>query len=427
VVVSGSTGGNDVPLRRNRDFRLLWIGGVISQLGSSITQISFALLVLAITGSAGYAGLLTSGELLLHGLITLPAGVWADRFDRQKLMVVSDFVRAVLMAVLSASLIFGYVHVALVIAVAMLVSLIDGIFAPAQDAALKQLVSTRLLNEAAAMDEARNRAAQLIGPGLGGWLFALGRWVPFLGDAISYLVSGIILSGIKRPLQVNDKHTDEDESDWRSALVGIRFIVGNPFLRVTAIIAMGMTFTMAAFGLLFIVSLKESEVSSQVIGFAMASYSIAGLLGATAAPRILRAFSPRFVLTFTAWLVPVIMAVLATVEFTPAVISAACLLFFFIPSLMSMLKGYLAAIAPSNMQGRVFAGIVVIGLSIAPIAPVAFGAIFDSAGRSWAFFGMAAAGIMSALPTLSRAIRSNSDIEESEIGDPADSGASEAE
>lgn len=191
--------GTDVPLRRNRDFRLLWMGGVISQTGTEVTQIAFPLLILAVTGSAAFAGLLTSGELTVYALITLPAGLIADRFNRRRLLVWSDLTRAVLLGGLTLSVLLGHVQLALVIAVAMIVSVFDAVFGPAQDAALKELVPPRQLTDAATMDEARLRASRLIGPVLGGWLFALARWVPFLGDALSYLASGVMLGAIRKP------------------------------------------------------------------------------------------------------------------------------------------------------------------------------------------------------------------------------------
>lgn len=395
--------GSEVPLGRNRDFRRLWIGGVISGIGTEVTQIGFPLLVLAVTGSAAYAGLLQSGELAAYAAITLPAGLIADRFRRRRLLIFSDLARAVLLGALTVCVVLGWVQLGLVIAIAMVVAVFDAVFGPAQDAALKEVVPPSQLAEAAARDEARLRASRLLGPALGGWLFSLGRWVPFVGDTVSYLVSGLLLRRIEKPLDAPDEKPETIRLS--DTLAGFRLILGNPFLRVMAVISMGMTFTLAAFGLLFITGLEKQNAGSTVIGLALTAYSTAGLLGALAAPRVLRVCPPRLVIIVTAWLIPAVMLSLAVVPAVPFAIAVACLLYFCIPSLGSMSRAYLIAITPSNLQGRVSAAVMFLGLALSPIAPAAFGYVFDAAGRTWAFAGMAISGLLTAIPSLSRPIR----------------------
>jgi MFS family permease len=398
--------GTDVPLRRNSDFRKLWIGGVVSQTGTEVTQIAFPLLILAATGSAAFAGLLTSGELAVYAVTTLPAGLIADRFHRRGLLVFSDFTRAVLLGGLTVCVLLGWVHVALVIAVAMTVAVFDSVFGPAQDAALKELVPESQLTQAATTDEARLRASRLVGPLLGGWLFAFARWVPFLGDAVSYVVSGLLLGAIRKPLDAPPgAHDEGDRLRLRDALAGFRFVLRNPFLRVMAVMSMGMTFTLAGFSLIFIASLDKQQAGSAVIGLALGAYCAAGLLGALLAPHILRVCPPHLVIIVTAWVIPVVLVCLAVISSVPFAIASACLLYFCIPSLASMSRANLVAITPSHLQGRVSAALMILGLALSPIAPTVFGVVFDSAGRTWAFAGMACAGLVAALPSLTKPIR----------------------
>ena len=92
------------PLRRNRDFQLLWAGQVVSTLGSRVSTVAFPLLVLAVTGSAAKAGLTVFAETLPLMALVLPAGAVVDRYDRKWIMLVSDAVRAVAMASIAAAL-----------------------------------------------------------------------------------------------------------------------------------------------------------------------------------------------------------------------------------------------------------------------------------------------------------------------------------
>ena len=81
-----------VPLRRNRDFMLLQSGQLLSTFGSSISNLAYPLLVLAVTGSAAKAGYVGAAHFTPLLLFNLPAGVAADRFDRRRLMIMADVV-----------------------------------------------------------------------------------------------------------------------------------------------------------------------------------------------------------------------------------------------------------------------------------------------------------------------------------------------
>src|SRR5687767_15458558 len=82
-------------LRTNKDFRLLWLGQVVSQLGDWFNTIALYTLVLEITGGSGRAiGLVLVTRFLPTVVLGPFAGVIADRFDRRRVMIVSDLARA---------------------------------------------------------------------------------------------------------------------------------------------------------------------------------------------------------------------------------------------------------------------------------------------------------------------------------------------
>lgn len=175
-----------VPLRRNREFMLLWTGEALSGLGSQVSLVAYPLLVLATTGSPAKAGVVGFARTLPIAALALPAGVLADRVDRKRLMVACDAVRALALAVLAAAILTGAVPYALIV----LVALVDGtgfvVTYVSERGALRRLVAPDQLAEAVARNESRTFAAMLAGPPLGGVLFGLGRAVPFLADAVSY-------------------------------------------------------------------------------------------------------------------------------------------------------------------------------------------------------------------------------------------------
>jgi MFS family permease len=88
-------GAEDVPLRRNRDFNLLWGGQVLSDLGARISGLAFPLLVLAITGSPAKAGIIAFAGSLPLLLLTVPAGALVDRWDRKRVIIIADSARCI--------------------------------------------------------------------------------------------------------------------------------------------------------------------------------------------------------------------------------------------------------------------------------------------------------------------------------------------
>lgn len=127
-------------LRENRDFQLLWSGQVVSHLGSRISAVALPLLVLELTGSATDAGVVRFAGQLPLVLFMLPAGVLLDRTDRRRVMLVTEFVRAIAFGSIAVAIALGalaFVHIVVVAAVA---GIGLAFFEIAQRAALRQLV-----------------------------------------------------------------------------------------------------------------------------------------------------------------------------------------------------------------------------------------------------------------------------------------------
>lgn len=102
------TSATDVlPLRRNREFRLVWLADTVSSLGNGVSQLPYPLLMLAITGSPLAAGVLWITRALPYVVLGLPAGALVDRWNRRHVMIICDLVRAVNMLTIPAAVILG--------------------------------------------------------------------------------------------------------------------------------------------------------------------------------------------------------------------------------------------------------------------------------------------------------------------------------
>ena len=185
-------------LRHNRDFRLLYAGTLISLGGDWFLTVALLDLVLSLTGSATLASLMLLCQSLPIFIVTPLAGHVVDRVDRRKLMIVVDVVRtgACLLPLLArtpALLPFAYAGV-IVIAVG------SSYFEPASQAALPNLVTAEELAPANVLMGSTWGTMLAVGAAIGGVVtMRFGRDVAFIVDAVSFLVSALILAMMRTP------------------------------------------------------------------------------------------------------------------------------------------------------------------------------------------------------------------------------------
>src|SRR6266436_6068416 len=106
------------PLRRNRDFILLWSGQAVSTIGTRVSSLAYPLLVLALTHSPAKAGIVGFAQALPYMLFYLPAGALVDRWNRKRVMLIADAGRALALGSLALVLAFGSLSLAQIIVVA---------------------------------------------------------------------------------------------------------------------------------------------------------------------------------------------------------------------------------------------------------------------------------------------------------------------
>src|SRR5258706_9203194 len=185
----------------NLDYMLLWSGQLVSNVGTQVPTLAFPLLILALTNSPAQAGSAGALRALPYLIFSLPAGALIDRWDRKRVMILCDTGRALSMASIPVALMLGH----LTILQLYLVSLIEGtlfvFFNIAEAACLPRVVPKEQLPAATAQNMATDGITVLLGPSRGSALFSVGRLLPFVSDAVSYMVSVISLFFIKVKFQ----------------------------------------------------------------------------------------------------------------------------------------------------------------------------------------------------------------------------------
>lgn len=392
------------PLRRNHDFTKLWLGQAISTLGSRSSYVAYPLLVLALTGSPALAGIVGFLRQLPLFLFQLPAGALADRYDRRLLMIACDTGRALAMASLAAALFLGRVTFTQVLIVAFLEGTLNVAFAPAETGAIKQLVPAPQLPAAIAANEARDNAAYLAGPSLGGVLFSLTRAAPFLADALSYLLSLTTIAAIRRPFQ--EQRTAPRRPLHREIGEGLAWIWRQPFLRAALLLAGGSNLVSNALALLVILIARQRGASATAIGLMLTLVAAGGLTGAILAPTLQRHLPRRLIIIGLPWLYTALIPSFAFIANPLAIGATFGLMTLLGPTWNAIIGGYAIAITPDHLQARrssvdwLISGT---GLALAPLLAgyllAAFGATITIATIAAAALTIATAG------TASRALR----------------------
>lgn len=377
------------PLSRNRNFQLLWVGQVLSDLGSEFGALAYPLLVLALTHSAIVAGAVGTTASIVAFAVRLPAGALADRLDRRRAMIVCDGVRAVVLGVLAVLVALHVVTWPVVLAVAVVDGLGTTLFTPSSMAALPCIVAGEQLESAWASTEARQYAASLAGPALGGLLYSIASALPFVGDAVSYGVSAAT-SAAMRATFASPPADGPRRGLWHEALEGVRHIWHDALLR--AVIIQAPLTNLAFNGALFtiILALRRNGSSATVIGGAEAVIMVGGLLGALVAPRIQGRFRLWQLVVGITLCGTVLMAVGAAILPSPIVAAPMALSLFLSPAVNAALMAAMLRASPEEMRGRVTNALMQAATVLSTIAPLLAGLMVEEVSGSWAM-GMFAA------------------------------------
>jgi MFS family permease len=398
-------------LWRNREFNLLWSSQSLSDLGSAIAQLAVPLLVLERTGSPVRAGVVGTTALIVKLAVRLPAGVLADRIDRRRALLACDVVRLIAFLLLAAAIAAGRAGLVVIIVVVVLDACCTAMFNTIELASIRSIVPTSQLPAAVARNEARSYGTSLAGPPLGGVLFGVTPFLPFLGNALSYLVSFAGVALIRRPLQAE---RDERPPGHAAALAeGLRFVFGNPFLRAVLIIAAPLNFALNGAIFTIIVTLQRHGVEPGVIGLTETIVGVGGLAGAFLAPTLQRWLPFARLIRVICWAAAGVLVASAWLTTSIAAAVPVALAVFLGPSCNAALFGYQAAITPDHLQGRVLSVIFLAAMSASAAAPLLAGVFVTTWGSARTILVFAASVAVAALTaTLAAGIRTMRPLEE---------------
>jgi MFS family permease len=338
---------------RRRDFSLLWLAGLVSVAGDWVLMTALPFYVYVETGSTLATAGMTAAELAPAIVLTSPAGVFVDRWDRKRVLVLTNMLQA---ATVAALLLVGDGQLWVVYVVAAAQSSVAAFSGPAESALLPTLVPRDLLVQANAMNVLNNRLGRLAGVPLGAALFSgWGLDVVVLADVVTFVVAALLLAPItaRRPPPTEDEQ--EPLGFWKEWLAGLGVVRADRTIAVLFVVFGLMTFGGTMLDPLHVPWVRDVlEEDVRVVALLSMTSSLSGIAGSLVVGAIGHRVQAR---TLIAW-ASTLAGLLLLVKFNVPVLGVAVAL-----SAVSGVTAVAASVGvetlaqertPERVRGRVF-------------------------------------------------------------------------
>lgn len=276
-----------IALLRQRNFALLWWGSLISMLGDWMMITALPIYVYQLTGSPLATSLTLVVRVVPSLLFGSVAGVFVDRWDRQRVMVITNLLLA--LTLLPLALVRSADMVWVVYVVGFLQTLISLFFGPAEDAFLPLVVGEEHLLAANGLNSLNNNLARLIGPPLGGFVMVLWNLGGVaLADAATFLAAMTLIALVKAPQLPPPAAVSPQETPWLRMWTqlgdGVRLLAKSRVLVVMLIVAALSATGEGVFAVMFLVWVKELLGGGALeLGWFYAAQGVGGILGGVVA------------------------------------------------------------------------------------------------------------------------------------------------
>jgi MFS family permease len=278
------------PLRRSRDYRLLWFGELISETGRQITAVAVYIQVFRLTGSPGAVGIVGLVQLVPLVLTSIAGGAIVDRVDRRKLLMVSQVGLAMASAILLVGALAGDPPLVLVYGASGLSAAFGGLDYPTRSAIVPNLVTRDQLPSAIALNQVMFNATMIVGPAVAGLVVArLGLSWAYGLDLMTYGAT-LVAAALMRPQPPRSSRSrgDERPSGLASIAEGFSYLRGRRVLQsnfTIDLVAMIFGMPRALFPILAATqfgAMGDAE-AARITGWLFSAIAVGALAGAATA------------------------------------------------------------------------------------------------------------------------------------------------
>lgn len=391
------------------DFLKVWIGRTISRFGDALDGIAFMWLMYKLTGSTLLMGTVMAVSAV-PSLFGMAAGVFVDRMDKKKVMVLMDFLRGISTAIIAVLFMVDRLQVWQLFTFAFFNSICEVFSSPARSSAMQVLIKKEHYLTANSLSQASGAIAEILGMGVAAAIIGLwGVGVAILIDAATFVISGVtaLIANIEKVISSTEKLNFS--KFFKELFEGLKVIKANSLIFINMIIGAAINILLAPFNVLMPV------YSDKILNAGEQGYSIMGIgimvgtvLGSLIVGQIGHKFKKSTVI-ITGFLVfagNIVALGLINTLFLAVIFSAlmgACL-----PVITATGMSVIQAHTPKEKMGRVISIMQTIGLIGMPVGFAASGIIGESLNVQYTFIAIGVIMFsICLLPLLNKEFRSN--------------------
>lgn len=263
------------------DFRQLWIGDGLSQIGAQLTALALPIYaVTTLKASEMEMGFLNASQTIAFLVIGLPAGAWIDRMRKRGVLITADLVRGFVLAAVVVLALTGHGSMTMLYVASLILSVATVFFDVAHLSYVPGLVGLKHVSEGNTKLQATYSIAAVTVPAVGGWLLKIVA-APFLiaMNVVTYFVSVIFLARIKTREELLPKESHLPIG--KAIAEGLRFVVTTPMLN-RLVFATGASAIFSTMGWTMLVKyvVDHLGIDTGTIGVVMSASAVGGILGA---------------------------------------------------------------------------------------------------------------------------------------------------
>ncbi|MFD6498043.1 MFS transporter, partial [Streptomyces sp. NPDC060188] len=264
-------------------FNKVWVAAIASSWGDGVQMAALPLLAVQLTSDPLLIGAVGAIGMLPWFLLGLPAGALVDRWDRRKVMLRADLVRFAILTLLTIAVLTDHANIPLLIIAGFALGCGDIFFDISAQAVMPVVVTgdQALIRANSRISAAQINGEQLAGPPLGGVLFSLSHSLPFLGNALSFLISALYVGSLKGNF-ANTPTTDKPARTSLRAEVaeGLRWLLRHRVLRTLAgTAAIGNLVFTAKMSLLVLLARNQLGLGDIGYGLLLSSTAVGAFIG----------------------------------------------------------------------------------------------------------------------------------------------------
>ncbi|MDU1455430.1 MAG: MFS transporter [Paeniclostridium sordellii] len=361
----------------NKNFFLLWQGQMVSVLGDVFYLMALNFWMLEITGSTALMGMLSAVTMLPKIILGPFAGVFVDRWDRKKLIVLTDLIRGVIVTFVGIAGVMGFIQVWMVFIVGIISGICAAFFNPAINSSRPDIVPEDKLLKANSVTSLAQSGMDMIGNAVGGVLYVLiGAPYMFLLNGISYLFSAFTEIFITIPKVKREEKEITFIEDFK---LGIKFLNNFKVYKKMFIYSSIINFFGNAGMILLIPYFKETEfLGTQKYGFAMMVLAM-GMVFGSILLSIKGIKRENKFKVFNISLVSCTTLLLVAIITNNYIVLLLCWLFGFFFNVIFNTIFSTAAMStiPSDIRGKVMAITSAISMGLVPIGQLLAGVLGD--------------------------------------------------